>query len=104
VLKTPLGRFRFIAWIQAIAYLLILFVAYPLKSAGMPQAVTIFGNIYGATFLLLVMVLIYARSALDWSLIRPIIIFFVSFIPLGLIVMDLLWMRKWEDGSLSRSA
>ncbi|MFB5761652.1 DUF3817 domain-containing protein [Paenibacillus medicaginis] len=104
MLKTPLGRFRLTAWIQAVAYLLILFVAYPLKSAGMPQAVTIFGNIYGATFLLLVLTLIYARSALDWSLSRPVIIFFVSFIPFGLIVMDLLWMRKWEDGNISRSA
>ncbi|MDO7908164.1 DUF3817 domain-containing protein [Paenibacillus sp. JX-17] len=98
MLKTPLGRFRLTAWVQGVTYLILLFVAMPLRDKlEMPELVTIFGNLYGIFFLLYLLVMIYARSALGWSMLRPIAAFFASFVPFGNFVMDRLWFRKWGD-------
>lgn len=51
MLHSTLGRFRLMLWLQGISYVLLLFVAFPLRDAGvMPQAVTWFGNLYGFCF------------------------------------------------------
>ncbi|MDY8025216.1 DUF3817 domain-containing protein [Paenibacillus polymyxa] len=99
MLRTPLGRVRLMLWIQAIAYLAILFTHQPLQAAGMTQAVMAIGNIYRVSFLLLLVALIYGKTALHWSIRRPLFIMFASFIPFGLMIMDLVWVRKWTGDS-----
>ncbi|OBA04773.1 hypothetical protein A9P44_16690 [Paenibacillus polymyxa] len=99
MLRTPLGRVRLMLWIQAIAYLAILFTHQPLQAAGMTQAVMVIGNIYRVSFLLLLVALIYGKTALHWSIRRPLFIMFASFIPFGLMIMDFVWVRKWTEDS-----
>ncbi|WP_348623307.1 DUF3817 domain-containing protein [Paenibacillus peoriae] len=99
MLRTPLGRVRLMLWIQAIAYLAILFTHQPLQAAGMTQAVMVIGNIYRVSFLLLLVALIYGKTALQWSIQRPLFIMFASFIPFGLMIMDFVWVRKWTGDS-----
>ncbi|MFK4303467.1 MULTISPECIES: DUF3817 domain-containing protein [unclassified Paenibacillus] len=99
MLRTPLGRVRLMLWIQGIAYLAILFTHQPLQAAGMTQTVMVIGNIYRISFLLLLVALIYGKTALNWSLRRPLFIMFASFIPFGLIIMDWIWVKKWTGDS-----
>ncbi|ASR46433.1 DUF3817 domain-containing protein [Paenibacillus kribbensis] len=102
MLRTPLGRVRLMLWLQAIAYLAILFTHQPLQAAGLNQAVMVIGNIYRVSFLLLLVALIYGKTALHWPIRRPLFIMFASFIPFGLMIMDFVWVRKWTGDSAAK--
>ncbi|EHS56346.1 DUF3817 domain-containing protein [Paenibacillus sp. Aloe-11] len=102
MLRTPLGRVRLMLWLQAIAYLAILFTHQPLQAAGLTQAVMVIGNIYRVSFLLLLVALIYGKTALHWPIRRPLFIMFASFIPFGLMIMDFVWVRKWTGDSAAK--
>ncbi|MGC5774210.1 DUF3817 domain-containing protein [Paenibacillus pabuli] len=97
MLHSPLGRFRLMLWLQGLSYVLLLFVAFPLRDAGiMPQAVVWFGNIYGFLFLMYLLFMVSLYTTQKWRLRRPITIFFVSFIPLGNFVYDWFVFRKLD--------
>jgi len=60
---TPLGRFRIVAFWEGISYLLLLFVAMPLKYGfGIDMAVRVVGMAHGALFIAYV-----ATLALAWG-------------------------------------
>ena len=62
-LDTPVGRFRIVAFWEGISYLLLLFVAMPLKyGLGMDVAVRVVGMAHGVLFIAYV-----ATLALAWS-------------------------------------
>ncbi|UOK62567.1 DUF3817 domain-containing protein [Paenibacillus sp. FSL k6-2145] len=95
MLHSTLGRFRLMLWLQGISYVLLLFVAFPLRDAGvMPQAVTWFGNLYGFLFLMYLLFMVTMYTSQKWRLRRPIALFFVSFIPLGNMIYDVVVFRK----------
>ncbi|MBY0119391.1 DUF3817 domain-containing protein [Paenibacillus xylanexedens] len=95
MLHSTLGRFRLLLWLQGISYVLLLFVAFPLRDAGvMPQAVTWFGNLYGFLFLMYLLFMVTMYTSQKWRLRRPIALFFVSFIPLGNMIYDVAVFRK----------
>ncbi len=89
--------FRKIAMIEGISYLLLLFVAMPLKYlADMPLAVRIVGGIHGALFVafMILMYLVHDKygKGIKWMLKA----FVASIIPFGTFVMDKEW-KKEED-------
>jgi integral membrane protein len=88
-------------WIQGIAYLAILITHQPLQAAGMDQTVMVIGSIYRISFLLLLVTLIYGKTALNWTIRRPLFIMFASFIPFGLMIMDFFWVRKWTGNPVA---
>ncbi len=95
MLHSMLGRFRLMLWLQGISYILLLFVAFPLRNAGvMPQAVTWFGNLYGFLFLMYLLFMVSMYTSQKWRLRRPIALFFVSFIPLENMIYDVVVFRK----------
>lgn len=95
MLRSMLGRFRLLLWLQGISYLLLLFVAFPLRNAGvMPQAVTWFGNLYGFLFLMYLLFMVSLYTVQKWQLRRPIALFFISFVPLGNMIYDYFVFRK----------
>jgi integral membrane protein len=87
--NTLLGRFRRISIIEGISYLVLLFIAMPIKYiAGIPEVVKYTGWIHGLLFVDYVIVLIRVMYGLKWSLGRGIITFIASLIPFGAFIID----------------
>jgi len=79
---TPVGRFRIVAFWEGISYLLLLFVAMPLKYGfGLDVAVRIVGMAHGVLFLAYVATLALAARRLGAR--RTLIAFVMSLVPGG---------------------
>lgn len=84
-----LGRLRRIGYSEGISFLLLLGVAMPLKYlAGMPQAVLVVGSLHGFLFILYVVTLLQARSALKWPRRKLHHGLIASVLPFGPFVFD----------------
>jgi integral membrane protein len=79
---TPVGRFRIVAFWEGISYLLLLFVAMPLKYGfGIDLAVRIVGMVHGVLFLGYCVTLALAARRLGTR--RSLLAFVLSFVPGG---------------------
>jgi integral membrane protein len=86
---TLLGRFRWIALLEGVSYLLLLFIAMPLKYfADMPLAVRITGMAHGVLFVAYggLVALLLARGT--FSLMRAAWAMLMSLVPFGTFVLD----------------
>lgn len=87
---------RHVAFAEAISYLVLLFVAMPLKYlAGIPVAVMITGSLHGALFVLLMGAMTRVVMAGSLSLGRLAIVFVASLLPFVPFFLDRR-MREWE--------
>ena len=87
--KTEIGRFRTVAICEGISFLVLLFIAMPLKYvANMPMAVEIVGWAHGALFVLYMFTGLDAKLALNWSIKKTLIAVFASIIPFGPFILD----------------
>jgi integral membrane protein len=87
--NTAIGRFRLVAISEGISYLLLLFVAMPLKYlAGWPEGVTYVGWVHGLLFVLYILTLIGAKFSLDWGIKKTAIAFFASLLPFATFILD----------------
>jgi integral membrane protein len=87
--RSPLGRLRAIGIIEGASFLLLLFVAMPLKyMAGMPQYVSVVGAAHGALWLLYVASVIDVRLAIDWPWRRVLTALVASVLPFGPFVLE----------------
>jgi integral membrane protein len=101
VLDTPIGRLRVVGFVEGISYLLLLFVAMPLKYLyGMPEAVRVVGMAHGVLFLLFVAALVHAARAGRWPLLRAAWGFASAVIPFGTFVLDAQLRREQERAAL----
>jgi integral membrane protein len=79
---TAVGRFRIVAFWEGISFLLLLFVAMPLKYGfGIDMAVRIVGMAHGVLFLGYCVTLAFAARRLGAR--RSLLAFVVSFVPGG---------------------
>jgi integral membrane protein len=79
---TPVGRFRIVAFWEGISYLLLLFIAMPLKYGfGDDMAVRVVGMAHGVLFLAYCVTLALAARRLGAFL--SLLAFAVSFVPGG---------------------
>jgi integral membrane protein len=86
---------RLVAFIEGVSFLVLLFVAMPLKYfAGMPLAVRMAGSIHGALFLAFVLVLIWASVARRWPFHRSVLAFVSSIVPFGTFAFDVSLRRE----------
>ena len=100
---TALRRLRLVALLEGASFLILLFVAMPLKYvAGMPLAVRIVGSIHGALFIAFVVALYRAAAERDWPRRRSATAFIASILPFGTFVFDASLRREVE--SLQRAA
>jgi integral membrane protein len=84
LLKTSLGRFRIIGFTEGISYLILLFIAMPLKYVwGQPASVRGFGSVHGFLFVLYVLFLVICTVKYSWSLKKTVLLFLISIIPFG---------------------
>ena len=89
MMKTALGRLRFIALAEGVSYLLLLGIAMPLKYAfGMPAAVSLVGMLHGVLFVLFALALAQATLSAHWKLTFSALIFGSSLVPFGAFWMD----------------
>ena len=99
-LTTPLARFRLIALLEGISFIVLLTIAMPLKYiAHIPQVVKYNGWIHGVLFILYILFLIRVKEELNWSFKKSIIAFIASLIPFGTFVLDNKWLKPLPEAS-----
>jgi len=87
--NTALGRFRLIAITEGISYLVLLFIAMPLKYyAEMPSSVTYTGWVHGFLFILYILTLISASLNEKWNWKKTTLAFLASLIPFATFILD----------------
>jgi integral membrane protein len=84
LIKTSLGRLRIIAFTEGVSYLILLFVAMPLKHFwGQPTAVKSFGSVHGLLFVLYILYVVLCKIEYRWTLKKILILLGISIIPFG---------------------
>jgi len=82
-------RLRQIAVIEGISYLLLLFIAVPLKHLlGLPIYVRVLGPIHGVLFILYVAAVFQAAPVLRWSAGQVALALFAGLLPWGPFVLE----------------
>jgi integral membrane protein len=88
-MKSPIPALRSIALIEGISFLLLIFVAMPLKYfAGMPLAVKLVGWAHGVLFMLLCLALLRVMLVAKWPLTRGTLVFIAALVPFGPFLID----------------
>jgi integral membrane protein len=87
--NTDLGRFRLVAIAEGISFLVLMFVAMPVKYfADIPQPVTYIGWAHGLLFILYILVLITVKLNRGWGFRKTLWAFIASLIPFGTFILD----------------
>jgi integral membrane protein len=89
MIKHTIGRLRVIGFIEGWSYLILLFIAMPLKYfAELPQAVSIVGMLHGVLFVLFILAALHTAFVKRWSFLRLMGAGLASIIPFGTFVLD----------------
>jgi integral membrane protein len=84
-----LRQFRVVGHLEGVSFLLLLFVAMPLKYfAGWPLGVRVVGALHGLLFLAYLVALFRIASDQEWPLRRSAGAFIASILPFGFFVFD----------------
>lgn len=87
--NSTLGRFRLIAILEGISYLILLGIAMPLKYfAQLPDAVKYTGWVHGVLFVLYITLLLKVWMQYRWSFGKVVLAFIASLLPFGTFVLD----------------
>lgn len=88
-LYNPINRFRIIAIVEGISFLVLLFIAMPLKRLfDFPEAVTYTGWSHGVLFILYVLALLSAWQYKKWSFLYACWAFVASLIPFATFILE----------------
>lgn len=83
-MKNSIRNFRIINSIEGYSYLLLLFIAMPMKyMMDIPIATKIVGSIHGALFVLFMLLLVVAWQKAKWSVLESALFFIAALIPFG---------------------
>lgn len=89
MLRTSIDRLRFSGWLEGGSFLLLMFVAMPLKYfAGQPGMVRIVGMIHGILFLLYCLAIMQAWVGKSLSTKWMMLAFLASLLPFGPFFVD----------------
>ncbi|HEY1098914.1 MAG TPA: DUF3817 domain-containing protein [Myxococcota bacterium] len=96
MLSSPMGRLRLVAFVEGISYLVLLFIAMPLKyAAGIPQAVRVVGMAHGVLFVSFCFALLFVVVEGRLNLVRAALTFLSSLLPFGTFVVDK-YLQRWD--------
>jgi integral membrane protein len=88
-MRTTISIVRATGLLEGTSYLLLLFVAMPLKYVfGEPAAVQLIGSAHGALFVIYVLVAVWAARKLRWSTKKLASIVLAAILPFGPFVID----------------
>lgn len=94
LIKSHVGRFRIVAFLEGMSFLILLGIAMPLKyMAGKPEAVQVVGMAHGVLFVLYVLMVFQVRSVLQWSVKQTFIALAASVLPFGTFYVDARMLR-----------
>ncbi len=83
-MKNSVNKFGLINSIEGYSYLILLFIAMPMKYAfDYPMAVKIVGMAHGVLFILFCILLVIAWRDSKWAFRESVIFFIASLIPFG---------------------
>jgi integral membrane protein len=92
---TALSRLRLIGLLEGASFLILLFIAMPLKYlAHMPLAVRWVGMAHGVLFVLYITSVGLIRHELKWTLKQTFIALITSIIPFGIFYADAKLFRR----------
>lgn len=95
LITTTLGRLRLIGFLEGLSFIVLLFIAMPLKYVlGMPQMVKMVGMAHGVLFLLYILYVIMATIELKWSFKKAFLAFLASLVPFGTFYADVKLFRE----------
>lgn len=84
MIKDALSRFRVISAIEGLSYLLLVFIAMPVKYIGEnPYPVKVFGMIHGVLFIIFMVSLFETKLRKSWDVGFVFQLFVLSLIPFG---------------------
>lgn len=87
--NTNLGRFRLIALLEGISYLILLCIAMPLKyKFGFETAVKYTGWVHGVLFIAYIALLLKVWKQYNWSFKKVVFAFIASLLPFGTFLLD----------------
>ena len=96
---TELRQFRWVAFLEGLSFVLLLFIAMPLKYwAGLPIAVRIVGLIHGLLFVAFCGALFRVALERNWATQRWVLALFSSLLPFGTFVFDRSLQREISLG------
>lgn len=88
-MNTAIGRFRFVAMLEGVSFLLLLLIGMPLKYImGIPEAVKYMGWAHGILFILYILAMTQAASKNDWTIGKTTVSFVMSLVPAGPFIHD----------------
>ena len=88
------SRFRLISFVEGISYLLLVFIAMPLKYMfDYPMAVKVVGMGHGVLFILFFVTLLMAMNKYKWKFLG-FQLFVYSLIPFGFILIEKIIMKN----------
>ncbi len=89
MLKSSYMRFRIISFLEGLSYLILVFIAMPIKYIGEnPYPVKVVGMGHGVLFILFCIFLFEAFKRCDWNKSIGVQYFIYSLIPFGFIIID----------------
>jgi len=89
MLDTPIGRLRLIGWLEGLSFVILLFVAMPMKYIwGNPSPVRIVGLIHGVLFIIFGIVLANVSATQAWPFKFIFRAAVASVIPFGTFMLD----------------
>lgn len=87
--NSNIGRLRVIAFLEGISFILLIFLAMPMKYlAGDPSFVKILGGIHGFLFVVFMILLLIVWLEKKLTFINSIWVFISSLIPFGTFYID----------------
>lgn len=96
--QTALGQFRIVSIAEGISYLVLLFIAMPLKYwADIPMAVRIVGSAHGFLFIVYMVALMRVWVAQEWKIWKVLLAFFLSLVPFGAFGFEVPLKREWHQ-------
>ena len=97
LLKTAMGRLRIIAFMEGCSYLLLGFTMILKYKFSMPQPNYIVGLAHGILFVLYIVLLLQVSFLHRWSIVKIVMAFLASLIPLGTFYADKVLFRKFNE-------
>lgn len=105
MLNSALGRLRLIGVTEGVSYIVLLFVAMPLKYLlDMPEAVRWTGWAHGALFTLYIPAVLHAAIDRRWSLWDIAVALGASLVPFGTFALEPRWRREQLNSSTESAA